>query len=156
MNSPPSSSASTEDLAHSSSSLEANLPDSSNHRVIISHSLPIHMQDHRGELPSSPPLPGLNAPINNVIRKCPGKNRQANCLQLSMHPNTRWECAFSSPSREEFLKHCKNISKRNKWKELGEFWSFFQPFLRFDSFFRFALGERFDLFRCIWLILGVS
>ncbi|PRP79128.1 hypothetical protein PROFUN_11684 [Planoprotostelium fungivorum] len=54
------------------------------------------------------------------VRKCTGKNRQGECFQQSNHPNTRWECSFASPNRDEFMKHCKNIMKRTKWKELVE------------------------------------
>jgi len=56
--------------------------------------------------------------VNGFVRKCMGKNKQVDCLQLSDHPNTRWECAFETQSKDDYLKHCKNISKRLKWREL--------------------------------------
>jgi len=36
------------------------------------------------------------------------------------HNNTRWECSFESTNKDEFNKHCKNISKRVKWRDLIE------------------------------------
>jgi len=36
------------------------------------------------------------------------------------HNNTRWECSFETQNKDEFLKHCKNISKRVKWRDLIE------------------------------------
>jgi len=38
-------------------------------------------------------------------------------MQSGDHPNTRWECAFETRSRDEYLKHCKNIQKRSKWRD---------------------------------------
>eukprot|EP01117_Protostelium_nocturnum_P013124 TRINITY_DN4878_c0_g2_i1.p1 TRINITY_DN4878_c0_g2~~TRINITY_DN4878_c0_g2_i1.p1 ORF type:complete len:327 (-),score=65.18 TRINITY_DN4878_c0_g2_i1:46-1026(-) len=58
--------------------------------------------------------------MDSFVRKCSGRNKAVECLQGSNHPNTRWECSFGSINREEFLKHCKNISKRSKWKDLIE------------------------------------
>lgn len=50
-----------------------------------------------------------------------GKNKQVECLQNSDHQNTRWECNFETQTKEEFFKHCKNIFKRVKWREMGIF-----------------------------------
>jgi len=53
-----------------------------------------------------------------IVRKCVGK-KSSECLQGFEHSNTRWECAFETQSEEDYKKHCKNIHKRGKWKELG-------------------------------------
>lgn len=53
-----------------------------------------------------------------IVRKCPGKSKQAECLQLSDHPNSRWECNFETTDKEDFQRHCKNILKRTKWREM--------------------------------------
>jgi hypothetical protein len=68
--------------------------------------------------PVSPASPGNGGPLQ-LVRKCMGKNKQAECLQNQEHNNTRWECSFETPSKDEFMKHCKNIYKRVKWRELG-------------------------------------
>lgn len=62
-------------------------------------------------------LPG---PAKMMVRKCLGKNKDMECIQGGDHPNTRWECAFETSNKEEFLKHCKNIQKRTKWREQGK------------------------------------
>jgi len=41
-------------------------------------------------------------------------------MQNMDHNNTRWECSFETQNKDEFLKHCKNISKRVKWRDLIE------------------------------------
>jgi len=53
-----------------------------------------------------------------LTRKCMGKNKQVDCLQGCEHGNTRWECSFDSQVKEDFRLHCKNISKRNRWRDL--------------------------------------
>jgi len=54
----------------------------------------------------------------SLVRKCLGKNKQNLCLQSMDHNNTRWECSYETQNKDEFLKHCKNISKRVKWRDL--------------------------------------
>jgi len=53
-----------------------------------------------------------------LVRKCLGKNKSTDCLQGVEHNNTRWECSFETQNKDEFLKHCKNIAKRVKWRDL--------------------------------------
>ncbi len=67
--------------------------------------------------------------MSGFVRKCMGKNKQAECLQLGDHNNTRWECAFESQNKDEYTKHCKNIAKRLKWRELGNVTLYLLSFL---------------------------
>jgi len=62
--------------------------------------------------------PNVNNMPPSLVRKCLGKNKQNDCLQNTEHNNTRWECSFETQNRDEFMKHCKNISKRVKWRDL--------------------------------------
>jgi len=61
-----------------------------------------------------------NSPAVSLVRKCLGKNKASECLQNAEHQNTRWECNFETQSKDEYLKHLKNILKRVKWRELVE------------------------------------
>lgn len=67
---------------------------------------------------SSPTSTSPNSGVSSYVRKCLGKNKQVECLQLGEHPNTRWECNYFTDSRDEFTKHVKNIYKRVKWRTL--------------------------------------
>jgi len=64
------------------------------------------------------PMTG-NIPVP-LVRKCLGKNKQNDCIQNMDHTNTRWECSYETTSKEDFSKHCKNIAKRVKWRDLIE------------------------------------
>jgi hypothetical protein len=69
---------------------------------------------------AAPPVAAqLGTPTGQVqlVRKCAGSSKGHQCLQRFDHPNTRWECAFETNNKEEYMKHLKNIIKRNKWKE---------------------------------------
>jgi len=59
-------------------------------------------------------------PSVSLVRKCLGKNKQSDCLQNCEHNNTRWECNFETQTKDEYLKHLKNILKRVKWRDLVE------------------------------------
>jgi len=66
---------------------------------------------------SSTPPSSSQAAVS-LVRKCLGKNKASECLQNAEHQNTRWECNFETQSKEEYLKHLKNILKRVKWRDL--------------------------------------
>jgi len=71
---------------------------------------------------SNSPIGGITSPQGSgptsLVRKCLGKNKSTDCLQGVEHNNTRWECSFETQNKDEFLKHCKNIAKRVKWRDL--------------------------------------
>lgn len=52
----------------------------------------------------------------SVVRKCGGKDKDK-CLQSVLHPNSRWECSFETNDKEEFLRHVKNVYRRNRWRD---------------------------------------
>jgi len=54
---------------------------------------------------------------SSLARKCPGKSRE-HCLQVSDHPNSRWECAFETQNQEQFKTHVKNVYRRTRWRDL--------------------------------------